>query len=248
MDVVIREDGELSDRVIMVSGGSRGLGRALTRRYVEEGASVSICARSEDDLGEIAERVRAAGGRCLAIPADVSSADDVERWFEATGATFGRIDAVVNNASVLGPLVPVEEHPEDAWRRVMEVNLTGAFLCARAAAPRLRRTAGSLIHVSSGVGDHGRPEWGAYCVSKNGMEALSEMLAGELEEDGVRSNVVDPGAMRTEMRAAAYPEEDPGEVPPPYRVTDVFVYLASDRSGDVSGQRFRAQEFAARGH
>lgn len=243
MDVTIRDDGELSDRVIMVSGGSRGLGRALARRYAEEGAAVSLCARSEDDLGEVADHIRAAGGRCLAIPADVSSADDVERWFEATSATFGRVDAVVNNASVLGPLVPVEEHPEDAWRRVMDVNLTGAFLCARAAVPRLRRTAGSLIHVSSGVGDHGRPEWGAYCVSKNGLEALSEMLAGELADDGVRSNAVDPGAMRTEMRAAAYPEEDPGEVPPPYEVTDVFVYLASERSGDVTGQRFRAQEF-----
>lgn len=239
----MREDGDLSDRVIMVSGGSRGLGRALARRYAEEGASVSLCARSEDDLGEVADHIRAAGGRCLAIPGDVSSIDDVERWFEATSATFGRIDAVVNNASVLGPLVPVEEHPEDAWRDVLDVNLTGGFLCARAAVPRLRRTAGSLIHVSSGVGDHGRPEWGAYCVSKNGLEALSEMLAGELAEDGVRSNVVDPGAMRTEMRAAAYPEEDPRDVPSPYEVTDVFVYLASDRSGDVSGRRFRAQEF-----
>mgnify|MGYP006285472303 CR=1 FL=1 len=243
MDVTIREDGELSDRVIMVSGGSRGLGRALARRYVEEGASVSICARNEADLGQVADHIRAAGGRCLAIPADVSSADDVERWFEATSATFGRVDAVVNNASVLGPLVPVEEHPEDAWRRVIDVNLTGAFLCARTAVPRLRRTAGSLIHVSSGVGDHGRPEWGAYSVSKNGLEALSEMLAGELADDGVRSNVVDPGAMRTEMRAAAYPEEDPRELPPPYRITDVFVYLASDRSGDVTGERFRAPDF-----
>lgn len=239
----MREDGELADSVVMVSGGSRGLGRALARRYAEEGAAVSICARSEDRLGDVADHVRAGGGRCLAIPADVSSVEEVERWFEATSATFGRIDAVVNNASLLGPLVRVEEHPEDAWRKVMDVNLTGAFLCARAAVPRLRRTAGSLIHVSSGVGDHGRPGWGAYCVSKNGLEALSEMLAGELADDGVRSNAVDPGAMRTQMRAAAHPEEDPQEVPPPYEVTDVFVYLASDRSGDVTGQRFRAQEF-----
>ncbi len=243
MDVDIRDDGELSDRVIMISGGSRGLGRALARRYVEEGAAVSLCARGEDGLGDVAAMLRRAGGRCLAVPVDVSSADDVDRWFEATAATFGRVHAVVNNASVLGPLVPVEDHPEDAWRKVLQVNLTGAFLCARAAAPRLRRTGGSLIHVSSGVGDHGRPEWGAYCVSKNGLEALSEMLAGELETDGVRSNAVDPGAMRTEMRAAAYPEEDPDSVPRPYDVTDVFVYLASERSSDVSGQRFRAQEF-----
>lgn len=243
MDVDIRDDGELSERVIMVSGGSRGLGRALARRYVEEGAAVSLCARGEEHLGEVAGEIRRAGGRCLAVPADISSAADVDRWFEATAATFGRIDAVVSNASVLGPLVPVEEHPEDAWRKVLEVNLTGAFLCARAAVPHLRRTRGSLIHVSSGVGDHGRPEWGAYCASKNGLEALSEMLAGELETDGVRSNAVDPGAMRTEMRAAAYPEEDPGSVPRPYDVTDVFVYLASERSSGVTGRRFRAQEF-----
>jgi len=93
------------------------------------------------------------------------------------------------------------------------------------------------------VGDHGRPRWGAYCVSKNGLEALTEILAGELDGSGVRVNTVDPGAMRTEMRAAAYPEEDPGTVATPDEVTDVFVYLASQRSRAVSGERFRAQEF-----
>lgn len=245
MDGETRDDGALTDRVAMISGGSRGLGRALARRYAEEGAAVSICARGEEGLREVADAVRDGGGRCLAVPADVSSARDVERWFEATSATFGRVDVVVNNASLLGPLVPIEEFPEEDWRSVMEVNVTGAFLCARAAAPRLRRAAGSMIHVSSGVGDHGRAEWGAYCVSKNGIEALSEIMAGELQEAGVRSNAVDPGAMRTEMRAAAYPEEDPETLPPPHEVTDVFVYLASDRSTDVTGERFRAQDFDA---
>lgn len=243
MDVTMREDGELEGRVAMISGGSRGLGRALARRYAEEGAAVSLCARGEDDLARVAGAIRSAGGRCLAVPADVSSSDDVSRWFQATAATFGRVDVVVNNASVLGPLVPVEDYPEETWRKVTEVNLTGAYLCAREAAPRLRESGGSIIHVSSGVGDHGRPEWGAYCVTKNGVEALGEMLAGELEDDGARSNVVDPGAMRTEMRAEAYPEEDPESVPRPYDVTDVFVYLASDRSADVSGERFRALAF-----
>ena len=100
-----------------------------------------------------------------------------------------------------------------------------------------------MIHVSSGVGDHGRPLWGAYCASKNGLEALSEMLAGELVEHGIRSNAVDPGSMRTEMRAAAYPDEDPGQLPTPAEVADVFVWLASDLSADVTGQRFRAKEF-----
>lgn len=238
---------ELDGRIAMISGGSQGLGAALARRYAEEGAAVSVCARGEDDLREVAEGIRDAGGRCLAVPADVSDAADVERWLDATLEAYGRLDVLVNNASLLGPRVPIEEYPEDAWRRVLDVNLTGAFLCAGAAVPALRETGGSMIHVSSGVGDHGRPEWGAYCVSKNGLEALSEMMAGELEEDGIRVNAVDPGSMRTEMRAAAYPSEDPATLPEPYEVTGVFVYLASDRSAGVTGQRFRAQEFELAG-
>lgn len=243
MELTIRDDGELEGRVAMVSGASRGLGRALARRYAEEGAAVSLCARGEEALRATADGIRAGGGDCLATAADVSRAEDVARWFEATGEALGPPDVVVNNASVLGPLVPLEDYPPEDWRRVLDVNLTGAFLCARAAAPRLRRTGGSIVHVSSGVGDHGRPEWGAYSVSKNGLEALSEMMAGELREDGVRSNAVDPGAMRTEMRARAYPDEDPETLPRPYEVTDVFVYLASDRSRGVTGERFRARDF-----
>lgn len=234
---------DLTDRIAMISGGSQGLGAALARRYAEEGAAVSICARGEEELREVAREVRDGGGRCLAVPADVSAAADVEGWLDATLGEFGRVDVLVNNASLLGPRVPIREYPEDAWRQVLEVNLTGAFLCARAAVPALAEAGGSMIHVSSGVGDHGRPGWGAYCVSKNGLEALSEMMAGELEEDGIRVNAVDPGAMRTDMRAAAYPSEDPTTLPTPYEVTDVFVYLASDRASGVSGQRFRAQEF-----
>ena len=149
----------------------------------------------------------------------------------------------VNNASVLGQRVPIETYDLDTWRTVIEVNLTGAFICAKAAIPYLRETRGSLIQVSSGVGDHGRPLWGAYCVSKNGLEALSELLAGELEEDGIRVNTVDPGSMRTAMRAEAYPEEDPSTLPEPGEVADVFVFLASDRSREITGNRFRAKEF-----
>lgn len=234
---------ELDDKVAMISGGSKGLGAALARRYAEEGAAVSLCARGIEDLREVRDELRADGARCLAVEADVSEGADVERWIGATLDEFGRVDAVVNNASVLGPRVEIEEYPEDDWRFVLDVNLTGAFLVARAAVDPLRDTGGSLINVSSGVGDHGRPRWGAYCVSKNGLEALSEMMAGELEEDGVRVNAVDPGSMRTEMRQAAYPVEDPTTNPTPYEVTDVFVWLASDASEGVTGERYRAQAF-----
>lgn len=229
----------------MVSGGSRGLGAALGLRCGEEGAVVSLCARGRAALEETCADLRERGIDCLAATADVAKEVDVARWTAATLERFGRLDGLVANASLLGPLAPVEEYPPDAWRRVVEVNLTGAFLCARAAIPHLRESGGSIINVSSGVGDHGRPRWGAYSASKNAVEALTEILAGELAEDGVRANSVDPGAMRTEMRAAAYPDEDPAELPTPYEVTDVFVYLLSDRSSGVTGRRFRAREFEA---
>lgn len=234
---------QLDGKVAMISGASKGLGAALARRFAEEGAAVSLCARGSEALAEVCADLSDRTGACLAVPCDISEEREVVRWVERTREELGRVDVLVNNASVLGPRVEIAEYPAEDWRRVLEINLTGAYLCARAVAPALRETAGSLINVSSGVGDHGRPMWGAYSVSKNGLEALSQILAGELREDGVRVNVVDPGAMRTDMRAAAYPEEDPATLPTPYEVTDVFVYLASDSSADITGQRFRAQEF-----
>lgn len=230
-------------KVVMISGGSKGLGAALARRFAEEGASVSLCSRGTESLDEVASDLRSAGHDVLAVSVDVASESDVANWVEATLDRFGRIDALINNASMLGPRCPIETYPPDAWRTVLSVNLTGAFLCARAVIPSLRATRGGIVHVSSGVGDHGRPLWGAYSASKNGLEALSEMLAGELADDGIRSNAVDPGKMRTEMRAAAYPDEDPLTLPMPRDVADVFVYLVSDAGSAVTGQRFRAQDF-----
>lgn len=233
----------LQDKVALITGGSAGLGSALARRFAEEGATVSICGRREEPIRATCAEVEALGGRCLGVVADVTDPEDVARWLSLARAELGPIDSLVNNASVLGDRVSIEDYDLDTWRAVLEVNLTGAFICAKAAVPYLRETRGSLINVSSGVGDHGRPYWGAYCVSKNGLEAMSELMAGELEEDGVRVNAVDPGSMRTDMRAAAYPDEDPLTLPQPYEVTDVFVYLASDGSAEVSGERFRAKEF-----
>lgn len=237
----------MSGKVAMISGGSKGLGAALASRFAEEGAAVSLCARNADELETVVREIEASGGRALGVVADVTSETDMTAWVGQTRAALGPVDIVVNNASVLGPRVAIEEYSADAWRQVLDVNLTGAFLFAKAAIPALRETKGSMIHVSSGVGDHGRPLWGAYCASKNGLEALSEMLAGELADDGIRSNAVDPGSMRTEMRAEAYPEEDPEGVPTPSEVADIFVWLASDRSAGVSGQRFRAKEFDREG-
>jgi len=228
----------------MISGASKGLGAALARSFGTEGAALSLCARSAGPLEELVSDLRADGIRCIGVAADVRDEDDVKRWLATTLAEFDQVDVMVNNASLLGPRVAIEGYPSDEWRRVLDVNLTGAFLCARAVVEPLRKTRGSIINVSSGVGDHGRPLWGAYSVSKNGLEALSQIMAGELADSGVRVNAVDPGGMRTEMRAAAYPDEDPQTLPRPEDIAAVFVYLASDRSRDVTGERFRAREFS----
>jgi len=233
----------VKDKVVMISGGSKGLGAALAQRFSAEGAAVSICGRGSWALNALAEELRSNGSNVLATTIDISLESDVAAWVQATRDHFGKVDALINNASLLGPRSAIESYPLNAWRSVVDVNLTGAFLCARETIPALRETKGAMIHVSSGVGDHGRPYWGAYSASKNGLEALSEMLAGELAGDGIRSNAVDPGKMRTDMRAAAYPDEDPLTLPLPSDVADVFLYLVSDAAKDVTGQRFQAQDF-----
>jgi NAD(P)-dependent dehydrogenase (short-subunit alcohol dehydrogenase family) len=232
----------LQGRVALITGASQGLGRALALAYAEEGASVVINSRSEESISPVAEEAGNVGAEVLALAADVAKGADVERLVGTAVERFGRIDVLVNNAGVLGPRVAIEEYPEDEWRRVIDANLTGPFLVSKAVIPRMPK-GGSIVNVVSGVSVEGRAEWGAYSVSKFGVEGLTQILAAELQERGIRVNAVDPGGMRTGMRAAAYPEEDPMTRVTPEENTDVFLYLASDESRDVTGERFKAQEF-----
>ena len=232
----------LEGKVALITGASRGLGRALALAYAEEGAKLVINARSEGSLRPVAEAAERSGGEVLAVPADVSSEAEVRELIGAAVDRFGRIDVLVNNAGILGPRVKLEEYPGDEWRRVIEANLTAPFLLARAAIPHMHEGA-SIINVVSGVSVEGRAEWGAYSVSKFGVEGLTQIMAAELKDRGIRANSVDPGGMRTEMRAAAYPDEDPQTRITPEENTAVFLYLASDESKGVTGQRFKAQEY-----
>ena len=232
----------LEDKVALITGASQGLGRALALAFAREGARVVVNARSEESVRPIAEEVEGAGAEVLAVAADVSEGGDVERLVRESVERFGKIDVLVNNAGLLGPRIAIEDYPEDEWRRIMDANLTGPFLVSKAAIPYLSDGA-SIINVVSGVSVEGRAEWGAYSVSKFGIEGLNQILAAELAERGVRVNAVDPGGMRTDMRAAAYPEEDPQTRITPEENTAVFLYLASDESEGVTGERFKAQEF-----
>jgi NAD(P)-dependent dehydrogenase (short-subunit alcohol dehydrogenase family) len=232
----------LEGKVALITGASQGLGRALALAFAREGASIVINSRSEESIRPVAREAEALGAEVVALAADVSRNTDAERLVDTAVERFGRVNVLINNAGVLGPRVTIEEYPENEWRRVIDANLTGPFLVTRAAIPRMPEGA-SIINVVSGVSVEGRAGWGAYSVSKFGVEGLTQILAAELEERAIRANAVDPGGMRTEMRAAAYPEEDPMTRVTPEENTDVFLYLASDESRGVTGQRFKAQEF-----
>lgn len=232
----------LEGKVVVVTGASQGLGRALTLAYAQEGASLVVNSRSESSVRPVAEEAENLGADVLAVAADVSKAQDVQKLVDEAVERFGKIDVLVNNAGLLGPRVAIADYPEDEWRRVLDANLTGPYLVSRAAMPHIPE-GGSIVNVVSGVSIEGRAEWGAYSVSKFGIEGLTQILAAELQERGIRVNAVDPGGMRTDMRAAAYPEEDPETKITPEENTAVFLYLASDESKGVTGERFKAQEF-----
>ena len=232
----------MQGKVVMITGASQGLGKALALAFAHEGANLIINSRNADSLDPVAKEAEGSGVEVLAIPGDVSQSAHVEMLVEAAVEQFGQLDVLINNAGLLGPRVPIEEYPEDEWRKVLEANLTGPFLLAKAIIPHMPES-GSIVNVTSGVSIEGRPRWGAYSVSKFGVEGLTQILAAELEERGIRVNSVDPGGMRTEMRASAYPDEDPTTKITPEENTAVFLYLASDESKDVTGERFKAQEF-----
>jgi NAD(P)-dependent dehydrogenase (short-subunit alcohol dehydrogenase family) len=235
---------DLSSETVFITGASRGLGRALAEAFATTGASLVLCARGEPAMRETAEELESRGAAVEWGAVDVAEAADVAALVARSAERFGPITALVNNASVLGPRVPLREHPVDEWRRVLAVNLTGTLIPTQAVLPGMREAGrGSIINVSSGVGNIARKRWGAYAISKWGVEALARNLALEEEEAGIRVNIVDPGQLRTEMRQAAYPEEDPLRPSPPADAAPVFLWLASGESAGVTGQRFQALEW-----
>ena len=238
----------LDGKVALVTGGSRGIGRAVAATYVRAGARVYICGRNKEDLDTALRELQASGGGEVdGETANVGSVEDVKRVVRSASRRFGTIDVLVNNASIVGPRVTMVEYPDPPWEEVLRINLSGVFFLCREVLPlMLAKRSGSIINVTSGVGRQGKARWGAYAVSKAGLECLTQVLADEVKDSGIRVNAVNPAATRTAMRSHAYPEEDPQTLPEPEAIVGIFLYLASEASAAVSGQSLDARDWVGR--
>jgi NAD(P)-dependent dehydrogenase (short-subunit alcohol dehydrogenase family) len=238
----------LKGKYTLITGASQGLGRQLAIDYAREGAAgVALVARSVERLNEVRDRIQevAPQTKVLLITADLTLQEDIERVVATTLSEFnGRLDVLVNNASSIGPspMPYLIDYPLEDFRNVINTNLIAPFLLIKKALPAMIENGGSIINVTSDAGVTGYPGWGAYGISKFSIEGMSQTWAAELEDSGVRVNWVDPGDMNTAMHRAAEPDEDPSQWANPADVTEVFIYLASDESQNVNGQRFQAQE------
>ncbi len=234
----------LLGKVALVTGGSRGIGRAIAEAYALAGAKVFICGRDENKVTAAVEAIRHGGGDIDGISGDIGNLEDVQRIVSVALRRFGTIHVLVNNAGILGPRETIANYPPDAWDEVLRINLTSLFLMTRAVLPAMmNQRSGSIINVTSGVGRRGRARWGAYAVSKAGLESFTQVLADEVTQAGIRVNSVNPAATRTAMRAQAYPSEDPLTLPAPKEIVPVFLHLASDASAGVSGQALDVRDW-----
>ena len=236
----------MTGRVIMITGASGGFGRALALECARAGASVILSGRNSAKLDRLYDEIEALDAPQPAIAVlDLATATavDYDRLADTVGAEFGKLDGLVHAAALLGDRTPLEQYEVPTWCRVLHVNLTAPFILTQVLLPNLRKSAdASVIFVSSSIVKDARPFWGAYAVSKCGLESVRSMLAQELEgEENIRINSINPGRMRTGMRAAAYPAEDPNTLPYPSSVAGPFLYLLSAEGRGIDGEYFDAQ-------
>ncbi|MCL7747899.1 SDR family NAD(P)-dependent oxidoreductase [Halalkalibacter alkaliphilus] len=235
-------------QVIMITGATRGLGYTLAQHFAKQGANLAICARGENEIKTVQNELEKYGAEVVALSADVSNPNDVERFISVTENYFGHIDTLINNASIFGPgPLYLADYPDLALKNVLEINIMNPFLMTKRVLPgMLARHKGSIINLTSEVGKTGYAEWGAYSISKFAVEGMTQIWADELIDTGVRINLVDPGEMDTAMHKIAVPNCE-YELAQPSDVIDVFDYLASSESQFVTGQRFEAQSFTRKG-
>lgn len=234
------------DRVILVTGAGAGIGRAVSLALAAHGATVILVGRTQSKLEAVYDEIKAAGGpepALAPVNMEVARPEDYQELSGLFAQEFGRLDGLLHNASMLGTITPLERYPVDLWDAVLRVNVTAAFYLTQAMLPLLRNSADArILFTSSGVGRQGRAYWGAYAASKAATENLSRTLAEELENTApIRVNTINPGGTRTEMRALAYPGEDPMTLKTPEQIVAPYLFLLGPDSADVNGVSLDAQ-------
>ena len=218
----------LDGRLAVVTGASRGIGRAVALRFARAGAHVVVTARTVGALEELDDEIRSAGGNATLLPLDLRSGDKIDQLGPTLFQRWGKLDIFVANAGILGPLSPLPHVTEEAWNAIMDINLTANWRLIRTLDPLLKRSdAGRAVFVTSGAATGKYAYWGPYAVSKAGLETLVRTYAHEVAYTSVRANLINPGPVRTQMRAKAFPGEDPNTLPTPEDLVPLFVELAS---------------------
>lgn len=226
---------QFSDTVVLITGASRGLGRALALQLARSGASLALCARDQARLDAAAAEARAAGAAdVLAVAADIAEVRDVDRLVAVTLDRYGRIDVLVNNASELGPtpLPYLADAPSQALRDVFEVNVFGTFrLTQSVLGGMLLHDRGMVVNITSDAAVEGYPGWGLYGASKAAVDLLTRVWSAELQGTGVHVVAVDPGDMDTDMHRAADPDADRSSLRNPVDVARALSVLLRDGLG-----------------
>ena len=220
---------KLKDKVTLITGGGRGIGKAVALAYAREGAKVAICARTASEIDQTVGEIRALQADCAGWRCDVSLEESVKQLIANVKQEFGRIDVVVNNAGVMTRPVPITELEVKKWDYTIAVNLRGSFLVAQAVMPiMMKQKSGAIINVSSVIGRGAYANFSAYATSKWGLEGFTQTLAAEVRSSNIRANSVDPGYVATKLTGYHGTK--------PESVTEVFVYLASDESTGITGK------------
>jgi NAD(P)-dependent dehydrogenase (short-subunit alcohol dehydrogenase family) len=219
---------DLKDKVVLVTGASRGIGYAAAREAAGRGAHVIAVARTIGGLEELDDEIQDLGSASTLVPLDLTDGDAIDRLGAAIFERWGALDGLVANAGMLGTLSPLPHIAPDEFEKVMMVNVTANFRLLRSMDLLLRQSAaGRAVFVSSGAAKNCRPYWGLYSASKAALDALVKTYAGEMDKTSVRANIFYPGAVRTAMRAKAMPGEDPETLPSPALIAPRLIDVVS---------------------
>ena len=223
----------LAGRIVLVTGATRGIGRASALALAGAGAQIIATGRAQGALESLDDEIRAlTGERSTLVPMDLQDGQGIDQLGLAIHQRHGKLDVLVHAAAMLGGLWPVSHMDPQQWDRVVSVNLTSAYRLIRSMEPLLRQSdAGRALFITSGRAVRPKAFWGAYAATKAGLDALVRCWADEIEQTPVRAALIDPGSMRTSMRAEAYPGEDPATLPDPSEIGPLIVALAQHKLG-----------------